>query len=102
MARAFFLVAALVLVGTGPAWATDEDDFLRTLKKFGITTDTATKKPCLCNGGILDQRAGTLAVTRIGISYVFECQVPNFNAGGDQTGWAGCEVNGGSTLVLSK
>jgi hypothetical protein len=105
MARAFFLVAALVLTGTGSAWATDESNFLGTLKKFGITTDTpttASKKPCLCNGGILDQRVGTILVDRIGINYIFECQVPNFNAGGDEVGWAGCKVNGGSILVLSK
>jgi hypothetical protein len=101
MAPAIFLVA-LVLVGTGPAWATDEADFLGTLKRFGVTTDVRSKKPCLCNGGILDQRVGTLAVDRVGSNYAFECQVPNFNVGGDQIGWAGCEVNGGNTVVLSK
>lgn len=105
MARAFFLVAAFVLVGTGSAWATDEGNFLSTLKKFGITTDTlttASKKPCLCNGGILDQRVGVILVDRIAANYIFECQVPNFNASGDEVGWAGCKINGGSVLVLSK
>ena len=96
------LVVALLVMAPRLSWATDADNFLATFKKFGITTGVVSKKPCLCNGGILDRRAGYLVLEQFANNFTFECATPNFNAAGDQVGWAGCDINGGSVLPISK
>jgi hypothetical protein len=104
MLRSTTLVAALVLSGTGQAWATDESTFLGVLKKFGVTNNSQTsKKPCICVGGLVDERVGRLIVQEAGGGqYTYDCTVSSFDAQGTETGPFLCRALGGSVVVLNK
>lgn len=98
---AFVGVVSLVLALD--AHATDESDFLGTLKKFGITTDERTsKKACLCSGGMFDDRVGVVTVQPDGAGWEYQCRLRTFLDDGTQLGYANCSGGGGSTTVLSK
>ncbi len=96
------LLAAVVLCGTVEAWATDQDEFLSVLKKFGVTEFPApSKKACLCVGGPYTLGVGRLVMFQVGSGfYIYECAVPIFNQQGEETGPGLCLAAGGSSVVL--
>lgn len=69
---------------------------------FGFTTDLASKTPCVCVGGVIGGRVGTVSVFPAGQHYEYDCLLPVFNAAGDRISTPGCLLNGGSVVFLSK
>ena len=99
------LVLALALLIPSLAAATEADDFLAVLKRFGITQGGFTsKKPCLCSGGSLNSTVGTLIVDQTGPngSFVHLCFVPLFDGAGAIQAAANCVSAGGTFVVVSK
>jgi hypothetical protein len=98
------LLAAVVLAVAAEAWGTEQDRFLASFKKYGVSDSFAEgKKPCLCVGGSENGMAGRLLIAAIGDgSYGYECLAPVFDAQGEFTFGSPCVYNGGSVVVLSK
>ena len=101
--RLTIVVAGLVLAHGLEARATQQDDFLNTLRRFGITDSVFTsKKPCLCSGGTENGAIGRLVAGQSGDRFLFECVLSSFDPDGGQFGSAGCILNGGSITVIPK
>lgn len=98
------LLAATVLGMNANAWATDQDKFVASLKKYGVTDSFDTgKKSCLCEGGTSDGKVGRLQISAPGDgTFSFECVIPVFDAQQNFTVVVPCRHNGGSVIVLSK
>jgi len=103
--RLTIVVAGLVLAHGLEARATQQDDFLNTLRRFGITDSVFTsKKPCLCSGGTEDGQIGRLVAGQSvsGGRVLFDCVLLSFDPDGNEAGSAGCIANGGSISVVPK
>ena len=84
------VVAGLVLAHGLEARATQQDDFLNTLRRFGITDSVFTsKKPCLCSGGTEDGQIGRLVAGQSvsGGRVLFDCGLLSFDRPGRNRGW---------------
>jgi hypothetical protein len=98
-------VLAFALLVPSLAAATEADDFLALLRRFGITEGGFTsKKPCLCSGGSLNGTVGTVIVDQTGTngSFVHLCFVPMFDAAGSTQAAGNCVSAGGTFVVVSK
>jgi len=105
MRKFWLVVAAAVMLSGGLAWATDEDTFVSTLKKFGIGPNGGSvdgKRPCFCHGGGADGEVGLVYTTQdIAFGgFVFDCQVPVFDSSGKVIGSNFCRENAGSSVTL--
>ena len=107
MRKFWLVVAAAVMLSGGLAWATDEDTFVSTLKKFGIGPNGSVvdgKRPCFCHGGAHDGEVGTVYTTQdIAFGgFVFDCAVPVFDSSGKVTGSTFCRMAGSSITLVDK
>src|SRR5262249_34761286 len=97
-------VVATVMLVSGLAWATGEDTFVSTLKRFGIGPSSASKKPCFCHGGTYHDDIGLVTAYKDIASgaYVFDCSVMAYDAPGKITGAASCQAGGGTMTLVDK
>jgi hypothetical protein len=103
--RLAIVVVGLVLAHGLEARATQQADFLNTMRRFGITDSVFTsKKPCLCSGGTQDGQIGRLVAGQSvsGGRVLFDCVLLSFDPDGNEAGSAGCIANGGSISVVPK
>jgi hypothetical protein len=97
------MLGALVLAVASQAVASERDLFVSVLKRFGVTDDVQTsKKPCLCIGGEAAGNMGLVTVYENGGAYVYDCEVPYFDAQGSNNFTRLCMAWGGSFIVLPK
>jgi len=101
--RLAIVVAGLALAHGVDVGATQQDDFVSTLRRFGITDSVITsKKPCLCSGGAENGEIGRLVAGQSGDGFLFECVLSSLDPDGGQFRSAGCILNGGSITVIPK
>jgi len=88
------------------AAASEADTFVSVLRRFGVSVDNvlASKKPCLCFGGSVNDQVGALMVSQIGAgnSFVAVCHILRFDGAGAFQAAVNCESAGGTYVVLEK
>jgi len=96
------LLGALVLVSGSAALASNQDVFLSTLKRFGITDSVEdSKRPCLCIGGNANKLIGMFRIyDEVGGAHGYDCEVPYYDAQGVHYASRFCLSQGGSDIVV--